>query len=239
MKIVLVTGASRGIGQAIAKKFAESDYKVVGTATSDKGIDAIESLHANCVGMILDQSSTESIESLCAALKEKDLLPDFLINNAGVTADNLLLRMKDDEWGRVIHTNLTGVYKLTQRLLKPMIKKRDGAIINISSVIGSTGNGGQANYAAAKAGVVGFSKSLAQEVASRNIRVNVVAPGFIETDMTNKLTDAQRESTLAAIPMQRIGSVEEIAGTVHFLCTNSAKYITGQTIHVNGGMFMA
>ena len=240
--LALVTGASRGIGRAIAERLAHDGYRVVGTATSDGGaagirgaLQAIDASHDALVLNIADAEQTaEALKSFLADFGT----PAVVINNAGITRDNLFLRMSDDEWNAVINTNLSGVFRVCKSMVKPMIKQKAGAIINISSIIGTTGNGGQANYAAAKAGLEGFSRSLAQEVASRNITVNCVAPGFIQTDMTEILPETQKEAILATIPVKRFGQVDEIAGTVAFLAGSDAKYITGQTIHVNGGMNM-
>jgi 3-oxoacyl-[acyl-carrier protein] reductase len=241
-KTALITGASRGIGQAIATALGEAGAYIIGTATSEKGAEAIsaslKSQGFNGEGRVLNLSDRESIDDLMKAINASDHSVDILINNAGITADNLFLRMKDAEWDSVIDTNLNSVFRLSKACIKHMLKQRWGRIINISSIVGVSGNAGQANYAAAKAGVIAFSKSLAQEIASRNITVNVVAPGFIDTDMTRCLTDAQRESILNAIPMKRIADPKEVADTVAFLADEKAAYITGQTLHVNGGMLM-
>jgi len=238
-KVVLVTGASRGIGKSIAQELANKGYYVVGTATTDKGANAISDyLGENGQGFVLNIREPESSEQLIEALAAKQLAPQILINNAGITADNLLLRMSDEEWFDVIETNLTGVFKMTRACIKNMFRARWGRIINIASVVGVTGNSGQVNYTSTKAGLIGFSKSLAQEMASRNITVNVVAPGFIETDMTAVLPDMVKEELLKRIPMKRLGQPEDIAKTVAFLVSDDASYITGQTIHVNGGMYM-
>jgi len=238
-KVVLVTGASRGIGKAIAQELVNKGYYVVGTATTDKGANAISDyLGENGQGFVLNIREPESSEQLIEALAAKELAPQILINNAGITADNLLLRMSDEEWFDVIETNLTGVFKMTRACIKNMFRARWGRIVNIASVVGVTGNSGQVNYTSTKAGVIGFSKSLAQEMASRNITVNVVAPGFIETDMTAVLPDMVKEELLKRIPMKRLGQPEDIAKTVAFLVSDDASYITGQTIHVNGGMYM-
>ncbi len=239
-KTVLVTGASRGIGRAIAEHFAKLGAKVIGTATSSNGAANITAyLGESGFGLELNVTQQESVDALYETIKEKVGHIDILVNNAGITADNLFLRMKEDEWCDVIDTNLTSLYRLCKPCLRGMMKQRYGRIINIGSVVGSTGNGGQANYAAAKSGLLGFTKSLASEVASRGITVNAVAPGFIETDMTDKLTDEQKASTLSAVPANRLGQVSEIAETVGFLASDGASYITGETIHVNGGMYMA
>lgn len=238
-KVVLVTGASRGIGRAIAQELTNKGYYVVGTATTDKGANAISDyLGENGQGFVLNIREPESSEQLIEALAAKQLAPQILINNAGITADNLLLRMSDEEWFDVIETNLTGVFKMTRACIKNMFRARWGRIVNIASVVGVTGNSGQVNYTSTKAGLIGFSKSLAQEMASRNITVNVVAPGFIETDMTAVLPDMVKEELLKRIPMKRLGQPEDIAKTVAFLVSDDASYITGQTIHVNGGMYM-
>lgn len=241
-KIALVTGASRGIGKAIALTLARKGLYVIGTATTVEGAAAItdgfnqENLAG--MGMALDVTSKESIENLMSHLSDTDKLPSILVNNAGITADNLLLRMDDEEWYRVIDTNLTSVFHMSKACIKPMFRARWGRIVTIGSVVGACGNSGQTNYTAAKAGIVGFSKSLAVEMASRGITVNVVAPGFIDTDMTDALPDMIKEEMLKRIPMKRLGSVNDIAETVAFLVSDSANYITGETIHVNGGMYM-
>ncbi|WP_158769967.1 3-oxoacyl-ACP reductase FabG [Paraglaciecola sp. L1A13] len=238
-KIALVTGASRGIGKAIAEQLVNDGATVIGTATSENGAQAIsEYLGANGKGMVLNVSEPESMTTLLSAVAEQFGVIDILVNNAGITRDNLLMRMKDHEWQDILNTNLTSVFNMSKAVLRGMMKKRCGRIINIGSVVGSTGNAGQANYAAAKAGVIGFSKSMAREVASRGITVNVVAPGFIDTDMTKALSDDQREAIFKDIPANRLGSVQEVAAAVGFLASNSAAYITGETLHVNGGMFM-
>lgn len=238
-KVVLVTGASRGIGKAIAQELAHRGYYVAGTATTEKGANAISDyLGENGQGFVLNIREPESSDQLIEALVAKELAPQILINNAGITADNLLLRMTDEEWFDVIETNLTGVFKMTRACIKNMFRARWGRIVNIASVVGVTGNSGQVNYTSTKAGVIGFSKSLAQEMASRGITVNVVAPGFIDTDMTAVLPDMVKEELLKRIPMKRLGQPEDIAKTVAFLVSDDASYITGQTIHVNGGMYM-
>ena len=238
-RIVLITGASRGIGKAIATELANKGYYVIGTATSQKGADQItEYLNGQGQGEVLNIREATSADELIEFLASKNLVPEILINNAGITADNLLLRMTDDEWFDVIETNLTGVFKMTRACLKNMFRARWGRIVNIASVVGATGNSGQVNYTSTKAGVVGFSKSLAQEMASRGITVNVVAPGFIDTDMTAVLPDMVKEELLKRIPMKRLGKPEDIAKTVAFLVSEDASYVTGQTIHVNGGMYM-
>ena len=242
-RLAIVTGASRGIGLAIARALADDGFDIVGTATGPSGITAIEqalgATGALRAALVLDVTDSTSIDAFFAALDGADLVPLVLVNNAGVTRDNLLLRMKDEEWDTVIAANLSAVFALTRRVLRGMVKARYGRIVNITSVVGAAGNAGQANYAAAKAGVVGFTKSLAQEIASRGITVNAVAPGFIATDMTAKLNDEQKAGALARVPMGRMGSAEEIAATVAFLISDRAAYITGETVHVNGGMYMA
>lgn len=241
-KIALVTGASRGIGQVIATTLASRGAYVIGTATTEAGALAISQTFAAASlkgeGVVLDVTQTESVNHLMAFLADKDKLPQILVNNAGVTADNLLLRMEDEEWYRVLETNLHAVYRLSKACLKPMFKARYGRIITIGSVVGASGNSGQVNYTAAKAGIVGFSKSLAQEMGSRGITVNVVAPGFIDTDMTRSLPDMVKDEMKKRIPMRRMGKPEDIAEAVAFLASDSAAYITGETMHVNGGMYM-
>ncbi|GAA6183291.1 3-oxoacyl-ACP reductase FabG [Aliiglaciecola sp. NS0011-25] len=239
-KVALVTGASRGIGRAIAESLAEQGAVVIGTATSDKGADSITEYLSKFggQGLTLNVTDQASLDEVLAKIKENHGEIDILVNNAGVTRDNLLMRMKDQEWEDIINTNLTPIFKLTKAVLRGMMKKRNGRIVNIGSVVGTTGNAGQANYAAAKAGVIGFSKSTAREVASRGITVNVVAPGFIDTDMTKSLTDEQKEAIFKDIPANRLGSPKEIAAAVSFLVSDNAAYITGETIHVNGGMYM-
>jgi 3-oxoacyl-[acyl-carrier protein] reductase len=237
--IALVTGASRGIGRAIAERLAADGATVIGTATSESGAQAISDyLQISGEGKVLNVAIPDSIQALLADITEKHGSVDILINNAGITRDNLLMRMKDDEWQNIMDTNLTSIFKMSKAVLRGMMKKRKGRIINIGSVVGSTGNAGQANYAAAKAGVIGFSKSMAREVASRGITINVVAPGFIDTDMTKALSDDQKESIFRDIPANRLGDPKEIAATVGFLASDDAAYITGETIHVNGGMYM-
>jgi len=237
--IALVTGASRGIGKAIAERLVADGATVIGTATTENGAQAISDyLKDSGEGRVLNVAEPDSMQALLVGITEKHGSVDILINNAGITKDNLLMRMKDDEWQSIMDTNLTSIFKMSKAVLRGMMKKRKGRIINIGSVVGSTGNPGQANYAAAKAGVIGFSKSMAREVASRGITVNVVAPGFIDTDMTKALTDDQKESIFKDIPANRLGDPKEIAATVGFLASDEAAYITGETIHVNGGMYM-
>ncbi|MBN2885406.1 MAG: 3-oxoacyl-ACP reductase FabG [Chromatiaceae bacterium] len=242
-EIALVTGASRGIGRAIAMALAEAGARVAGTATTESGASAIEeALKAaghEGVGLVLNVSDAASVETAMQQLTERLGAPSILVNNAGITRDNLLMRMKDEEWDTVIETNLTSLYRLTKACLRPMTKARKGRIINIASVVGATGNAGQTNYAAAKAGMMGFTKSLAREIGARGITVNCVAPGFIDTDMTRALADAQREALLGSIPLGRLGQPEEIASAVVFLASPGGAYITGETLHVNGGMHMA
>ncbi|EMI1449869.1 3-oxoacyl-ACP reductase FabG [Proteus mirabilis] len=238
-KIALVTGASRGIGRAIAEKLIACGATVIGTATSENGAKAIsEYLGNKGKGFVLNVTETDSIEKFLADVRAEFGEIDILVNNAGITRDNLLMRMKDDEWQDIINTNLSSVFRLSKAVMRAMMKKRYGRIITIGSVVGTMGNAGQANYAAAKAGVIGFSKSLAREVASRGITVNVVAPGFIETDMTRALTEDQRAGILSQVPANRLGDAKEIASAVAFLASDEAGYITGETLHVNGGMYM-
>lgn len=238
-KIVLVTGASRGIGRAIAEEFAAKGATVIGTATTERGAEAISAyLGQQGKGLALNVTDPASIEKVLEEIKAQFGDIDILVNNAGITRDNLLMRMKDEEWFDILQTNLSSVYRLSKAVLRAMMKKRFGRIITIGSVVGSMGNPGQTNYCAAKAGVVGFSKSLAKEVASRGITVNVVAPGFIETDMTNELTEEQQQAILTQVPTGRLGQAEEIAKAVAFLASDDASYITGETLHVNGGMYM-
>ncbi len=238
--IALVTGASRGIGQAIARALAAAGARVIGTATSAAGAEGISSwLGNNGRGAVLDVGNAASIDALLGDLEARNEMPTILINNAAITRDTLLLRMKPEDWDAVIATNLTSVFRLSKGCLKRMMKERRGRIISLTSIVGLTGNAGQANYAAAKAGILGFTKSLAKEIASRGITVNAVAPGFIDTDMTRALNDEQRTALTAQVPMARLGTVEDIAAAVQFLCGPGASYITGETLHVNGGMYMA
>lgn len=239
-KVALVTGASRGIGKAIALQLLDMGATVIGTATSENGAQAIaEYLGERGAGKVLNVTQQDSIVSTLDAIASEFGSIDILVNNAGITRDNLLMRMKDDEWNDIIQTNLNSIFRLSKAVLRGMMKKRHGRIINIGSVVGITGNAGQANYAAAKAGVIGFSKSLAREVASRGITVNTIAPGFIDTDMTKSLTDEQKQSIFKDIPANRLGKPEEIASVVAFLASDMAGYITGETINVNGGMYMS
>ncbi len=241
-KIALVTGASRGIGQAIAFELARQGATVIGTATNSSGVNKISAAFTDQglkgQGIILDVNDQASIDAAIASIQADYGIPTILVNNAAITVDDIMLRMKVEAWNDVINTNLNSIYRMTKACLKGMIKNRWGRIISISSVVATTGNPGQANYAAAKAGMIGFSKSLAQEIGIRDVTVNVVAPGFIDTDMTRQLTSEQQQAILGRIPLQRMGKPEEIAYTVSFLASPNASYITGQTIHVNGGMFM-
>ena len=238
-KVVLVTGASRGIGKSIAETLVSLGATVAGTATSEGGAAKISDyLGANGKGYALNVTEAESIETTLAAVKADLGDIDVLVNNAGITRDNLLMRMKDSEWDDIIDTNLSSIFRLSKAVLRPMMKKKKGRIINVGSVVGTMGNAGQANYAAAKAGVIGFTKSMAREVASRGITVNVVAPGFIQTDMTDELTDEQKAATLANVPANRLGQPNEIAAAVAYLSSDAAAYVTGETLHVNGGMYM-
>lgn len=239
-KIALVTGATRGIGRAIAEELSAKGVFVIGTATSEKGAESISAyLGEQGKGLVLNVADVDSVEQVLVKIKEEFGDIDILVNNAGITRDNLLMRMKDDDWFDIIQTNLTSVYRLSKAVLRTMMKKRFGRIISISSVVGSTGNPGQTNYCAAKAGVVGFSKALAKEVASRGITVNVVAPGFIATDMTDELTDDQKNAILSQIPAGQLGQAKDIAKAVAFLASEDSSYITGETIHVNGGLYMS
>ncbi len=242
-QIALVTGASRGIGQAIARALGSAGATVIGTATSDGGAQAISDYLADAGisgrGLRLDVSDPDSVAACVKQVNTDFGAPDILVNNAGITRDGLLMAMKEEQWEAVINTNLTSIYRMSKAVIRGMMKKRNGRIISISSVVGASGNPGQTNYAAAKAGLVGFSKALAREVGSRNITVNAVAPGFIDTDMTRELDDKQKDALLAQIPLGRLGAAEEIAATVLFLASPGAAYITGETIHVNGGMYMS
>jgi 3-oxoacyl-[acyl-carrier protein] reductase len=238
-KLAIVTGASRGIGRAIAEKLVADGFWVVGTATSDSGAEAISAyLGDNGKGYKLNVADAADIESFIKTTGDAYGTPAVLVNNAGITRDNLLMRMKDEEWDDIISTNLTSIFRMSKAVLRGMMKVRYGRIINISSVVGSTGNAGQANYAAAKAGMVGFAKSMAKEVGSRGITVNTVSPGFIDTDMTKKLSEDIKNALLGSIALGRLGQPEEIAHAVSFLASEQASYITGETLHVNGGMYM-
>src|SRR5690554_4041762 len=238
-QVALVTGASRGIGKAIAQQLVARGVTVIGTATTASGADAISTyLGSNGEGYALNVTDADSITAVLKYIDEKYGQLDILVNNAGITRDNLLMRMKDDEWQSVLDTNLTAVYKMCKAVMRGMMKNRYGRIVNIGSVVGTTGNPGQANYCAAKAGLIGFTKALAKEIASRGVTVNAVAPGFIDTDMTKALTDDQRARIFKTIPAARLGKPEEIAAAVGFLASEQAGYITGETIHVNGGMSM-
>lgn len=241
-KIALVTGASRGIGAAIADTLAANGAYVIGTATSEGGARAIdERLKAagyQGAGRVLDVTSQESIDAVIKSCAELKGAPGILINNAGITRDNLLMRMKEDDWQVIMDTNLSSVYRMSKAVLRGMMKARQGRIISVTSVVGATGNPGQVNYSAAKAGVAGFTRAMAREVASRNITVNTVAPGFIDTDMTRALPEEQREKLIGEIPLSRLGTSEDIANAVLFLASDESSYITGTEIHVNGGMYM-
>jgi 3-oxoacyl-[acyl-carrier protein] reductase len=240
-KLVLVTGASRGIGKAIALTMGAAGATVIGTATSESGANNISKIFSDNKisgkGMKLDVTDNEQVSNLVKNISEDFGSVDILVNNAGITRDNILLRMKEDEWEDIINTNLSSIYKMSKSVLRGMIKKRSGRIISITSVVGAMGNAGQSNYAAAKAGIIGFTKSLAREVGVRGVTVNAVAPGFIETDMTDSLPDDQKEALASQIPLGRLGTPNEVAQTVLFLAGESGSYITGQTIHVNGGMY--
>ena len=240
-KLVLVTGASRGIGKAIALTLGGAGATIIGTATTESGADNISKVFAekniSGKGMKLNVTDNEQISDLVKTVNEDFGSIDILVNNAGITKDNILLRMKEDEWEDIINTNLSSIYKMSKAVLRGMIKKRSGRIISITSVVGAMGNAGQANYAAAKAGMIGFTKSLAREVGVRGITVNAIAPGFIETDMTDKLPVDQKEALASQIPMGRLGTTDEVAQAVLFLAGDGGSYITGQTLHVNGGMY--
>ena len=239
INLALVTGASRGIGAAIADELAANGFFVVGTATSEAGAQAIgERLGAQGCGRVLDVADAAAIDALVESVEKEFGAVRVLVNNAGITRDQLLLRMKDDDFAAVINTNLASVFRLSKAVMKRMLRERQGRIISIASVIGLTGNAGQANYAAAKAGIIGFTKSLAREVGSRGITANVIAPGFIDTDMTRALPEAQRQALLADVPLGRFGAAQDIAKAVAFLASPAAGYITGETLHVNGGMYM-
>jgi len=240
-KIVLVTGASRGIGKAIALTLGKAGATVIGTATSEAGANNISQMlvdeKISGKGIVLDVTDNDQISKLDETIKKDFGSVDILVNNAGITRDNILLRMKEDEWEDIINTNLSSIYKMSKSVLRGMIKKRSGRIISITSVVGAMGNAGQSNYAAAKAGIIGFTKSLAREVGVRGITVNAIAPGFIETDMTDSLPDDQKEALALQIPMGRLGTADEVAQAVLFIAGDGGSYITGQTLHVNGGMF--
>lgn len=240
-RVALVTGATRGIGQAIAGALAGAGLTVVGTATTDAGAASIDEELApqGGAGLRLDVADGDSIASVLAAISDRFGAPTVLVNNAGITRDNILLRMKESEWQDVLDTNLTSIYRLSRALLRGMTKARWGRIVNITSVVGSMGNAGQSNYAASKAGAAGFTRALAREVGARNITVNAIAPGFIDTDMTRALNDEQRRVMLEQIPLGRLGEASEIGALAAFLCSDAAGYITGETLHINGGMYMA
>ena len=239
-QVAMVTGASRGIGAAIAQNLADAGAIVIGTATSDEGAAAISKRLGNAGrGCVLDVSRDDSVQGIIKDMQTREGAPTIVVNNAGIARDNLLLRMKAEEWDEVISTNLSGVFRVSKAVLRGMMKAKTGRIINIASVIGIMGNSGQANYSAAKAGIIGFSKSLAREVGSRNITVNIVAPGFIDTDMTRVLPEQQREGILTQVPLGRLGDVHDVANVVTFLASPAGSYITGETVHVNGGMLMA
>ena len=242
IKVALVTGASRGIGASIAVELAKNNMLVIGTATSNKGVGAIEENFKlnkqNGIGLVLDVNDNKSIESLIKHVEESYGNISILVNNAGITKDTLLMKMKDEDWDEVMNTNLKSVFKLSQSVIRKMIKNRYGRIINISSVVGHSGNAGQTNYTAAKAGMSGFTKSLAQEVGSRGITVNCVAPGFIDTEMTRSLPEEYKNQLISKIPLGKLGSPNDIANAVAFLASENASYITGETLHINGGMLM-
>jgi 3-oxoacyl-[acyl-carrier protein] reductase len=242
-QVALVTGASRGIGQAIALALGKAGATVIGTATSDTGAQAISdylvAAGVKGCGMKLDVTDAAEVDGVIAAIEKDFGSIGILVNNAGITRDNLLMRMKDEEWDDIMATNLTSVFRLSRAVLRAMMKARAGRIISIASVVGAMGNAGQTNYSAAKAGIMGFTKSLAREVGSRNITVNCVAPGFIDTDMTRALPEAQRQALLGHIPLGRLGLADDIAQAVLFLASSAAGYVSGTTLHVNGGMYMA
>ena len=240
--VALVTGASRGIGKAIALELASQDYRVIGTATTNEGAekisDYLKSMDASGQGMCVNVAEEQSVSDLIETIASKFSIPTVLVNNAGITRDNLLMRMKEPEWHDVIETNLGSIYRVTKLCLKGMTRARWGRIVNISSVVGSSGNAGQVNYSASKAGMEGFTRSLAKELGSRGITVNAVAPGFIDTDMTQSLPEEQKNALLSQIPLKRLGKPEDIAEVVGFLVSDKGGYVTGETIHVNGGMYM-
>jgi 3-oxoacyl-[acyl-carrier protein] reductase len=242
IKVALVTGASRGIGASIAVELAKNNILVIGTATSDKGVGAIEENFKlnkqNGIGLVLDVNDNKSIESLINHVEENYGSISILVNNVGITKDTLLMKMKDEDWDEVMNTNLKSVFKLSQSVIRKMMKNRYGRIINISSVVGHSGNAGQTNYTASKAGMSGFTKSLAQEVGSRGITVNCVAPGFIDTEMTRSLPEEYKNQLISKIPLGKLGSPNDIANAVAFLASENASYITGETLHINGGMLM-
>jgi 3-oxoacyl-[acyl-carrier protein] reductase len=239
--VAIVTGASRGIGRAIAMRLTAQGHTVIGTATTEGGAEAISKALSDAglagQGRVLDVSDAAAMENFVKSVTEDFGAPTILVNNAGITRDNLVMRMKDEEWDAIIQTNLSSVFRMSKACLKGMLKARWGRIVSITSVVGSTGNAGQANYAAAKAGVIGFTRSLARELGSRNVTVNTVAPGFIDTDMTRSLSDEHKTALLGNIPLGRLGQAEEIAAGVAFLCSDDAAYITGETLHINGGMY--
>lgn len=241
-QVCLVTGASRGIGRAIALTLGGAGATVVGTATSRNGAESIDKALSDAsiegAGMVVDVSDGASVDALIEEISSRFGAVQVLVNNAGITRDNLLMRMKESEWDEIMDTNLKSLYRVTKACVRPMTKARNGRIVNIGSIVGTTGNAGQSNYAASKAGMLGFTRSLAHELAGRNVLVNAIAPGFIETDMTAALPDAQKDKLLGAVPMGRLGSADEIASVVLFLVSPAASYVTGQTIHVNGGMYM-
>lgn len=242
-QIALVTGASRGIGKAVLHQLGNQGFTVIGTATTQSGADLIQAglddAKLNGKGLVLNVTQQDSIKAMLEQIKTDYSAPTILVNNAGITKDNLLMRMKDDEWDDVINTNLSSIFRLSKACMRDMMKAKTGRIINITSVVGLSGNAGQANYASAKAGIIGFTKSLAREIASRGITVNAVAPGFIETDMTDQLTEQQKSAMNEQIPLGRMGQAEEIAGVVGFLASDASSYITGETINVSGGLYMS
>ena len=239
-RVALVTGANKGIGNEVLKLLSKNGYTVVGTSRSSEGVSIIEkslASKAGC-GLIFDVTNKDATASLSSKIKEKYGNVSILVNNAGITMDNLLIRMTDNEWNDLIETNLSSVYRITKEFIKDMMKDRYGRVINIGSVVGMSGNAGQTNYSATKSALLGFTKSLAKEVASRNITVNTVSPGFIDTDMTKKLKDSQKDALMSSIPLGRMGSTEELAHVVQFLASDEASYITGENINVNGGLYM-